>query len=227
MTSGSAEGLEMVQNDKQKIEAGDGKSYTKGLGSCSHGADSNSSVIDVKNGKIVRIRPLQFDWKYDKEGFNPWKMEAHGKVFEPRMKSLIPPYSLAYKKRVYSPNRVCYPLKRVDWDPDGERNPEKRGESKYVRISWDEAINTIVKEIRRIKEIVIGCQAITTDIDTGIQRAPGVRIGQPAPRIFCGHYAPVIGDVVCKCCASDIQDSAGRIDLEAGPHRGVADGDSR
>ena len=37
------------------------------------------------------------------------------------MKSLIPPYSLAYKKRVYSANRILYPLKRVDWDPDGAR----------------------------------------------------------------------------------------------------------
>jgi trimethylamine-N-oxide reductase (cytochrome c) len=23
-------------------------------------------VVDVKNGKIVRIRPLHYDWKYDK-----------------------------------------------------------------------------------------------------------------------------------------------------------------
>jgi hypothetical protein len=45
------------------------------------------------------------------------------------------PFSLAYKKRVYSPNRIKYPLKRVDWDPNGERNPQNRGKSKYERIS--------------------------------------------------------------------------------------------
>ena len=60
------------------------------------------------------------------------------------------PYATAYKKRTYSPNRVKYPLKRVDWDPNGERNPQNRGKSKYVRISWDEATDIIAREIARI-----------------------------------------------------------------------------
>ena len=55
---------------------------------------------------------------------------------------------LAYKKRAYSPNRIKYPLKRVDWDPNGERNPQNRGKSKYKRISWDEATDIIASEIR-------------------------------------------------------------------------------
>ena len=41
------------------------QTYLKGLGFCSVSADANSSIVDVKNGKIVRIRPLHFDWKYD------------------------------------------------------------------------------------------------------------------------------------------------------------------
>ena len=69
-------------------------------------ADGNPSVIDVKKGKIVRIRPLHYDWKYDMKQARPWKFEAHGQTFEPFMKTLIPPFSLAYKKRVYSPNRI-------------------------------------------------------------------------------------------------------------------------
>ena len=79
-------------------------------------------------------------------------MEARGQVFEPSEKSLIPPFTLAYKKRVYSPNRILYPLKRVDWDPNGERNTQNRGTSKYVRISWDEALDVIASEIRRVKD---------------------------------------------------------------------------
>ena len=115
-------------------------------------ADANASVIDVKNGKIIRIRPLHYDWKYKPEEFGPWKIKARGKVFEPKMKALIPPYSLGYKKRVYSPNRILYPLKRVDWDPKGERHPENRGKSPYVRISWDEALDIIVSEIKRVQK---------------------------------------------------------------------------
>ena len=136
-------------DDKQ---AGESRSFPKGLSFIGTGQDSNTSVIDVRHGKIVRIRPLHYDWKYDPAGYGPWKMEARGQTFEPSPKTLIPPYTLAYKKRVYSPNRVLYPMKRVDWDPRGERNPQNRGKSTYERISWDEALDLITAEILRVKD---------------------------------------------------------------------------
>jgi len=114
---------------------------------------SNASMVDVKDGKIIRIRPMHYDWKYDPEkDMNPWKMEVRGKTFEPSMKTLIPPYSIAYKKRVYSPARIRYPMMRVDFDPKGERNPQNRGISSYKRISWDQALDIIVSEMNRVKE---------------------------------------------------------------------------
>lgn len=125
-------------------------------------ADSNSVQVDVSDGKIIRIRPLHYDWEY--KDLKPWKMHARGKTFSPTMKSLIPPFSLGYKNRVYSPNRILYPMKRVDWDPDGNRNPQNRGKSKYVRISWDDAIDIIVKEIKRIKK-QYGMEAILSQSD--------------------------------------------------------------
>jgi molybdopterin guanine dinucleotide-containing S/N-oxide reductase-like protein len=119
----------------------------KGLSSSGVTEDSNVVQVDYKEGKIIRIRPFHYDWKYDRK---PWKMEAKGQVFEASMKSLIPPFTLAYKNRVNSPNRILYPLKRVDWDPNGERNTQNRGKSKYVRISWDEATDIIASEIKRV-----------------------------------------------------------------------------
>ena len=89
----------------------------KGLGFCGIAADANAVEVDVKNGKIIRINPLHYDRKYQPEEFRPWKIEARGKSFEPSMKSLIPPLSLGYKNRVYSPNRILYPLKRVELEP--------------------------------------------------------------------------------------------------------------
>src|SRR3990172_566784 len=107
-------------------------------------------AVDVKDGKIVRIRPLHYDSKYDPKQFNSWKITKNGKTLGPLMKSVPSPFSLAYKKRAYSPNRIKYPLKRVDWDPKGNRHPENRGKSKYVRISWDEATDIIASEIKRV-----------------------------------------------------------------------------
>ncbi len=136
--------------DKKKTNNHGVKTYIKGLGFCSFGIGSNVAEVDVKDGKVLRIRPLHFNKEYDPKDWNPWEIQARDKVFKPSLKSLLPPLSLAYKKRIYSPNRIKYPLKRVDWDPDGERNPQNRGTSKYVRISWDEATDIIAKEIRRV-----------------------------------------------------------------------------
>jgi anaerobic selenocysteine-containing dehydrogenase len=113
---------------------------------------SNASMVDVKDGKIIRIRPMHYDWKYDPKDMNPWKMESRGQTFEPSMKTLLPPYSIAYKNRVYSPARILYPMMRVDFDPNGDRNPQNRGISKYKRISWDQALDIIVSEMKRIKK---------------------------------------------------------------------------
>jgi len=113
---------------------------------------SNASMVDVKDGKIIRIRPMHYDWKYDPKDMNPWKMESRGKIFEPSMKTLLPPYSIAYKNRVYSPARILHPMMRVDFDPNGDRNPQNRGISKYKRISWDQALDIIASEMNRIKK---------------------------------------------------------------------------
>jgi molybdopterin guanine dinucleotide-containing S/N-oxide reductase-like protein len=128
------------------------KTVWKSLGQCSFTIMGYPSAIDVKDGTIIRIRPCRFDEKYTKGEIKPWKIEKDGKTLEPRMKALLPPYQLAYKKRVYSPKRIKYPLKRVDWNPNGERNPQNRGKSKFKRISWDEATDLIAGEIKRIQQ---------------------------------------------------------------------------
>ncbi|MDH4292123.1 MAG: molybdopterin-dependent oxidoreductase, partial [Dehalococcoidia bacterium] len=43
-----------------------------------------------------------------------------------------------------------YPLKRVDFNPQGDRKAENRGTSGYKRISWDEALDILAKEIERV-----------------------------------------------------------------------------
>lgn len=131
-----------------------GTPIVKGLGFNSFGIGTNACTVDIdeENDKILRIRPLHFDEHYTAEDLNAWKIEARGKMFEPGFKTLISPLSLCYKKRIYSKNRIPFPMKRVDWDPQGERNPQNRGKSGYVRISWDEAAQLVADEIKRIHD---------------------------------------------------------------------------
>jgi len=47
----------------------------------------------------------------------------------------------AYRQEIYHPDRLKYPMKRVG----------SKGEGKFERISWDEALETIAGELKRVK----------------------------------------------------------------------------
>ena len=121
-------------------------------------------LVDSNDGKITRIRPYFYDKEYTDKYCNPWVIKARGSEFRAPDKVTISPFGLGYKSRVYSKNRVRYPLKRVDWDPKGERNPQNRGKSGYVRISWDEAAQLAADELVRIKE-TYGPEAVLCESD--------------------------------------------------------------
>ena len=103
--------------------------------------------VYVKDDKIVRMTPIEFG----DDDAQPWTINARGKSFTPPRKTSVAPHTLCSKSTVYSPHRLLYPMKRVDFDPKGERNPLNRGVSGYVRISWEEALDLVAGEIKRVK----------------------------------------------------------------------------
>ncbi len=105
--------------------------------------------VYVKDGRIVRVTPLELT---DADPAS-WALEARGRRFTPPRRALVAPHALTLKSLVYSDKRILHPLKRVDFDPDGERNPQNRGKSGYVQISWDEAFDIVAKEINRQKRV--------------------------------------------------------------------------
>jgi molybdopterin guanine dinucleotide-containing S/N-oxide reductase-like protein len=104
--------------------------------------------VYVRDGKITRIRPLAAE----ERDFKPWTLEADGHKYSPARKFNLAPYVHAERNRVYSEDRIRYPMKRVDFDPNGARNPQNRGKSPHQRISWDEALDMVGAEIRRVRE---------------------------------------------------------------------------
>jgi len=100
------------------------KSFVKVLSLWGFSLGGDIVRVDVENNdRIIRTRPLHYDWKYMPEEVPVWQIENRGKIFKHLMKELPPPFRLAYKLRVYS-NRVRYLLKRVDRDPKGEKHTE-------------------------------------------------------------------------------------------------------
>jgi molybdopterin guanine dinucleotide-containing S/N-oxide reductase-like protein len=118
--------------------------------------NSGPVSVYVKDGKIVRVRPLVVAG----EDMKPWTIEAGGKKYSPWKKATLSPYIHAERRRIYSEERIKYPMKRVDFDPNGApgstgpggRNAQNRGKSRYERISWDEASNLVASELMRVKE---------------------------------------------------------------------------
>lgn len=146
---------------------------------------TNSLVVsyEVKNGKIIRGRPAHFDGAGDS-----LTITARGKSYTFPKKSLPSCFWLAYRKRINSPNRILYPLKRVDWVPGGDPakfNPQNRGISKYKRISWDEAATLVASEVERVCK-KYGPQSIWTCYGSS---HPGMVAGQNSiSQSFVDYY---------------------------------------
>ena len=103
--------------------------------------------VSVRDGKITRIRPLVFD---EKDAAS-WTLEVNGRKFSPPRKACLAAFTLTERAKVYSEDRIRYPLKRIDFNPEGDRHPETRGKSGYERINWDEALDIVAGEMKRIR----------------------------------------------------------------------------
>ena len=76
--------------------------------------------VHVHDGKIVRIETDDGE--------------------EPQLRACL--RGRAYRQRMYSPDRLKYPMKRAG----------RRGEGRFERISWDEALDTVAGELTRVRD---------------------------------------------------------------------------
>ena len=133
-----------------------GTDMGKGVTRYTNGTNGGPLFVYVKDGKILRTTPIDFD---DQDAPS-WTITARGRTFTPPRRVTLAAHGACQKSMVYSKDRLLYPMKRVDFDPDGERNPQNRGISEFERISWDEALDIVASEIRRAKASGPGAVAI-------------------------------------------------------------------
>jgi anaerobic dimethyl sulfoxide reductase subunit A len=101
--------------------------------SCAHNCGSRHMLVAHK-WKDVIVRLSTDDGRYQKNGY--FGKDGND---EPQLRACL--RGRSYRQRLYSPERLLYPMLRV-----GER-----GEGKFKRVSWDEALNFVVKKMNYIK----------------------------------------------------------------------------
>lgn len=109
--------------------------------SCAHNCGSRHVLVAHK-WKDVIVRLSSDNGSYQKGGFF-----GKDSAEEPQLRACM--RGRAYRQRIYSAERLLYPMMRV-----GER-----GEGKFKRVSWDEALDFVVKKMQVIKK-KYGSQAI-------------------------------------------------------------------
>ena len=82
----------------------------------------------------------------------------------------------SYLRRQYHPNRLTAPLKRIG----------QRGEGKFVSISWDEALDTVANQMKRVKE-KYGNSALFVPYGTGsYNQLNGAQVARRLINLFGG-----------------------------------------
>ena len=81
----------------------------------------------VKGGVVSEIKPFERD-KYPTDMIN------------------------GIKGLIYNPSRIRYPMARLDWLKNRENSDRKqRGDNRFVRLTWDEALDLFHEELERIQ----------------------------------------------------------------------------
>ncbi len=99
------------------------------LTSCAHNCGSRHMLVAHKKGDVI-VRLSTDDGRYQEGGHFGKDTEA-----EPQVRACL--RGRSYRSRLYSPERLLYPMKRVG----------ARGESKFKRVSWDEALSEIAERM--------------------------------------------------------------------------------
>lgn len=81
----------------------------------------------IYGGKVQAIQPLETD-KHPTEMLN------------------------GIKGIIYSPSRVRYPMVRLDWLKKHKYSAETRGNNRFIRVTWDEAIDLFYRELERVQK---------------------------------------------------------------------------
>ncbi|MDP2607024.1 MAG: molybdopterin-dependent oxidoreductase, partial [Deltaproteobacteria bacterium] len=119
----------------KSLHAGEEVLYT----GCRINCGGSQCVLRVrrKNGVVTAIEP---DDHYNRGVGREDRVMSDLDLVKNRLQLRGCPEGWLFHKLASSPERILYPLKRVEG--------AKRGEAKFERISWDEALDTIAGKMK-------------------------------------------------------------------------------
>ncbi len=101
--------------------------------SCAHNCGSRHMLVAHKKGDVI-VRLSTDDGTYQGDAYGTDTEE------KPQVRACL--RGRSYRLRLYSPERLLYPMKRVG----------KRGEGKFKRVTWDEALGEIAERMVYLKD---------------------------------------------------------------------------
>ncbi len=101
--------------------------------SCDHNCGSRHMLVAHKKDDVI-VRLSTDDGRYQAGGAFGFENER-----VPQLRACL--RGRSYRSRIYSPERLLYPMLRVG----------ARGEGKFKRVSWDEALDFIAKKMIELK----------------------------------------------------------------------------
>ena len=109
---------------------------------CNCGGNSQCVLkVHLKDGVVDRVEP---DDRYNPNVGMEDKAISEENLMKVRLQRRPCVMGLAFHKHLYQEERLLYPLKRVEGS--------KRGEGQFERISWDEALDTIARKMKKTRE---------------------------------------------------------------------------
>ncbi len=121
-----------------------GKGETTFYTTCQCNCGSTSQCVlkaHMKDGVVVAVEP---DDRYNTGVGREDAVLSEQELIKTHLQRRPCAKGLVFHKYLYHPDRILYPLKRSP----GSR----RGEGKYTRISWDEALDTVAAKMKETRE---------------------------------------------------------------------------
>lgn len=101
--------------------------------SCAHNCGSRHMLVAHKKGDVI-VRLSTDNGSYQGDAYGTDTEE------KPQLRACL--RGRSYRSRLYSPERLLYPMKRVG----------RRGEGKFKRISWDQALTEIAERMVYLRD---------------------------------------------------------------------------